>query len=492
MRLHYDISAGAFVSAWASNTLLRSDELSIKRSDALAIEFVPFTSTGLGIAEKATATGLQCGFFVPDEHGSNALFGTSTFVASLEDVDGVTDARRVYTGRPTSSTLEVATRFVGLTTHKTNSGAAYTLIASDADKLLALTHSSAIVLTLANAVAIGDSLVVLNNSTGQELTLVAGTGISTITYDGVDDTIVAGVVRMLTRTSSTEWTVSAVNEESSIEVDLEFQWEQDAERLSSSTLTITLYNDYLRDTEATPEALGLTSNYVTLAAFEVLETQVADLEADYTGHTHVIADTTGLQAAIDAKQATLTDVITAGTSAFPASVTVTAKGITTEIIEAERAVILTAIQTIAGTPLTVSASGEFLSIPNPSIEAGSISVGDVFEVVYFGRTKNGTTASTVGFNISVGGTFMAGPSFAMGTTPATDVPFHFRAVILVTAISGANVTVTSSMFASWKTSAEPANATGTLTSTIVFAPRVDVTVTTGTQLNIDGGYSRQF
>lgn len=322
MRLHYNISTGAFTDGWGANTAPRAEDLKIKRGDGLAIEFVPFTSPGPPQATKYPLLALTCGFFNPGAFGSGAMFGADTFTELEEEVDGVAAARLVYRGRPSSNTLQVTARFAGMTdVTSVAPGASYALLANDTGNLVAMTHSSAMELTLGTAIAVGASCVVLNNSTGQGLTLAEGSGISDITYTDVEETITAGTMRRLTRNSATAWTVTAVTEAESISVALEFEWAESGEPVSTDTLSITLLNHYIREGAATPELAGEITNYYTktvsdsrflqLDGSQTLTTeQAAQLREnlDIEGYNEVVDDVeavTAAQAATAASLATL-------------------------------------------------------------------------------------------------------------------------------------------------------------------------------------------
>lgn len=290
MRFFFDTKSGQFVKDYASNIPF-NDSLRLKRADATKIEFVPFREEGFGLATPYQIAGLSFGGFYPGAHGEDPLFGESSFTESLEGDDD----HYVYTGSPDTNTLLLLARFCGLSAVKTNSGASYTLVLSDASKLVAVTHSSSIAVTVPTNASVafptGTVIIVLNNSTGQTLAVSGAGGVTLTDASSLAASITSGNKIKLTKTATDAWTVSAVDEEEELEVELEFSWTESAKPVSTPAIAVTIENDYLRENQGTPETTGAPSNYYTKSETDALLDNDAlrpvSVFGDYTAATRL-------------------------------------------------------------------------------------------------------------------------------------------------------------------------------------------------------------
>ena len=324
----------------------QAQSFQVKRGDGVEVRFIPFFGSGGPDTQPYSVSSLQCGLFRPGGYGV-PVAGTSSFTTAT----GV-NGENIYTLRPNLNTLNIAAMFVGMQEITTASGASYTLVATDVNNLVALTHTSNHTCTVppfaSVAWATNSVLVVRNNSTGVvQLTLQGGAG---VTLTAVDTTLTMnpGEQRKLTFQGNNIWNVTAATESDSVVTKVEFQWVKDGAPVSTSTVDLTVENDYIREgQDPAIEAEPLT-DYISEADADGRYLKIYDPQSLDAGEQTAIIEALGLDdyATLNTRVDTAEDDIEALETALPLRVAYdAAQTVSTEQKDTARANL--ALRTIA-------------------------------------------------------------------------------------------------------------------------------------------------
>jgi hypothetical protein len=365
-----------------------------------------------------------------------------------------------YIGKPSFRGLPLLAMFVGATSSRMEA-ASLNLALADVGTLIGCTHASTpIVVTIPSGDfgAANDYIDIVRGGAAG-VSIVAG-GVITLTSDaGVTLSALskAQVIR-LTRTAASTWRASLAPELDSITAVGEITWRSAAapEDWSSAKFAVTVEADVYRGFEGDVERLSSASNYATVAALankansaDVYTKTEIDAHTGNTGNPHNVTKTqlgianvdntsdankpisTATQTALDGKQASLPDVVAAASYIFPCKVTVTAKGVITEIVASRRGALSTTV--------TASLSTAWLQGPSVDLTGMTLAVGDAFEMEMTGVVTNAAATTALNFGVSSGASTVSGPSLNLTSTAATNRQWFFRATAVVASFAAGDV-----------------------------------------------------
>ena len=513
-----DVDNPAPVSSLGGSNIVNN--FSFKLRDAALVEVQFFTGNqGFGTPNRP-AENLELVFACKPVglKKSDAVVLTNGFVWDAD--------RQLYVGRPSFKAGQLLGLFVSAAAVQYET-ADYTLTAAEKSCLVIFSHAStAITITVPalSGLDVDDYIDVLRGGLG-DVSLVADSGIALTVAPGLNVTpLLKTQILRITKTGAAAYSVDLAPEADSVPLVGELTWRDldgdlDAWN-STSDFNVTVSADVYRGFEGTPDNLDDASSYITIAAANAafatkveLAAEIADLGGDLGTHVartdnphgttkaHVglaLVDNTPdlgkpistlTQAALDGKNPTLADVVTAGVYQ-PQSVTLNAKGLITTVRHSRRTVQETSVELVGAAAASGWAEG-----PECIIPAGSLVVGDVIELFAFGVTNNGTTASNfeLGFlQTGISSTML----IAMGVTAATSVPWSYtvRMVVQAIGVSGFAAFHASTL---WKTSLALAGGGATVVGfdttaaiSLRFRARFSAAPSGSYVLAVKGGYIR--
>lgn len=289
MRFFFNQALNKLVSFYGSNTALTSAE-NAKRRDEGRVEIQISASDDI----TAEAIELSAGYVIVMGLKEVDDWAGPYVVSNLVWTWDATN--RLYYAYPSYNTFHMSRLFIGATALNNRTSTAYTLAATDSNKLVTLSNAAAITLTVPlNSVvplSVGFTAYLLRGDAGVPTVTPATVGV-TLTYD--TDVVAAmpyNQTYKLVKTATDAWTVSLADEESDISLMLEFSIKASAAvgYLSSQKLTALIENDVIRGDETTPINSEDVDQYYTKVESDALRL-IEDVNAQTgTSYTLVIAD----------------------------------------------------------------------------------------------------------------------------------------------------------------------------------------------------------
>lgn len=425
----------------------------LKLRDAASVEIVPWKGEvgGYGdVFQLSEDVEIVFCLKVPgDKEGDAVVLGSSFTWDSVN---------LLYAGKPSFKTVQLIQKFIGAATASVKTDS-YTLQGADKNSLVIINASASKTFTLPTGIgAVNDVIYLMRGDTGA-VNVAAAVGVTLTVATGISQTMQPARVLRLTNTGTNAWTLDAAPEAETLDLVGEITWHSIAtpdDWETSGDFDVKITADVYRGFEGAPDNLADATNYYTKGAVDAL----------LAAQTHVIDDVTGLQTALDGKlepdgdgsaltgltkaqvglgnvdntsdankpissatqtalngkQATLADVITALAAKRLMSITASAKGIITGCREALRQVFAGASVSASTTPITVTD----LTIP-----ANTLAAGDIIRIRAYGVTNNGATASNFTVALRWGGVVQTAVVIAKGTTVSTGTPWIVEAEFTV-------------------------------------------------------------